>query len=99
MMIYKYIYFPQIKHLPTIIFLPSLIGSNIYQHFPVSSRSLLLLVVLLGSVELGSSLLTGTISGPTGNCVTWGMNEDDSPDAIGTFVMCGIRGGIPYDAL
>jgi ammonia channel protein AmtB len=56
-------------------------------------------VVLLGSVELGSSLLTGTISGPTGNCVTRGMNDDDSPDAIGTFVMCGIRGGIPYDAL
>jgi ammonia channel protein AmtB len=56
-------------------------------------------VVFLGSVELGSSLLTGIISGPTGNCVTRGMNEDDSPDAIGTFVMCGIHGGIPYDAL
>jgi hypothetical protein len=68
-------------------------------HYSVSSRSLLLLVVLLGSVELGSSLLTRTISGPTGNCVTRGMNEDDSPDAIGTFVMCGIHGGIPYDAL
>jgi hypothetical protein len=68
-------------------------------HSPVSSRSLLLLVVLLGSVELGSSLLTGTISGPTGNYVTRGMIEDDSPDAIGTFVMCGIHGEIPYDAL